>query len=72
MKGKNVVIKWRNRWSGEEGFVESVSKKAGHMTATFDIKKAHKYSTKGALTSALNTLAACGEAQNNEFQCVEV
>ena len=42
------------------------------MTATFDIKKAHKYSTKGALTSALNTLAACGEAQNNEFQCVEV
>ena len=68
----NVVIKWRNRWSGEEGYVESVSVKNGHFVNTFDIKKAHKYSRKSSVSNAMNALQAMGETENNDFFTVEV
>ena len=65
-----TVIKWRNRYSGEEGFVESISLKNQHFVNTYDITKAHKYTQKNTITNALKTLDKIGETINNEFYTV--
>lgn len=68
----SVVIKWRNRWSGEEGYVESIAVKTGNFVNTYDINKAHKYTQKNTVTNALNTLAKIGETAQNDFYIVEL
>ncbi len=69
---KGVVIKWRNRWSGEEGYVQSISTKKGHFVNTYNIKDAHRYERKCTISNALNALQAMGETKNNDFFTVEV
>ena len=68
---KGYVIKWRNRYSGEEGFVEKISVKEKHFVNTYDPNKAHLYTRKSSLTSALKTLEDIGETVNNVFYVAE-
>ena len=68
----SAVIKWRNRYSGEEGYVQSVSFKHKHFVNTFDIRKAHRYERKCCVSNSLNALKAMGEAEHNDFFVVNV
>ena len=69
---KGVVIKWRNRWSGEEGFVKGISIKNGHFINTYDITEAHVYVKKSSISTALTTLKNIGETEHNDFFTIEV
>lgn len=41
-----MIIKWTNKWSGEQGFVKSLNRKEGYFVNTFDSDKAKSYSEK--------------------------
>lgn len=62
-----VNLKWRNKFSGEEGYVASVSKAKGYFINTFDKAEAKKYASEAAAQKDLVTLEALGEFVNNEF-----
>lgn len=66
------IIRWRNRYSGEMGFVKSISIKEGHFNNTFDIKDAQKYKTQNSVSCALTNLAKMGETMNNDFEVMSV
>lgn len=42
-----MVIKWINRFSGEVGYVKSISVKEGHFNNTFDVSEARKFANFG-------------------------
>ena len=65
-------LKWRNRFSGEEGYVGKVSRKDGCFYATFDAKNAKTYISQSGVAKDLEFLASIGENTNNEFFTVEV
>lgn len=60
-------LKWRNKFSGEEGYVASVSKAKGYFINTFDKAEAKKYASEASAQKDLATLEAFGEFVNNEF-----
>jgi hypothetical protein len=66
------IIKWRNKYSGETGFVESISSKEGHFTNTFEEKEAKGYKSAAIAKRMVSTLTAIGEADNNDFEIVKV
>ena len=64
------VLKWTNKFSGETGYVASISTKDKHFVNTFDINEAKVYKTSVVANRMINTLAAFGEADNNTFEVV--
>jgi hypothetical protein len=66
-----VILKWRNRYSGETGYIASVSTKNRCFVNTNDEDKAKRYSDK-AVASVLGKLEAYGETANNEFEIIEI
>ncbi len=66
-----MKLKWKNRYSGEEGFVKQVSKVQGHFTNTFVYEEAKKYNSLKLLQNDVKKLVEMGEAENNEFFAVE-
>lgn len=66
-----VVIKWTNKFSGESGYVQSISSKEQHFVNTYDKTEAKQYKeavAKGQITN----LIKYGEAENNDFSLEEV
>ncbi|MBO5435112.1 hypothetical protein J6A31_04750 [bacterium] len=61
------IIKWTNKFSGETGYVESISSKEKHFNNTFDAAFAKKYKTASVAQRMILTLAKYGEADNNDF-----
>jgi hypothetical protein len=72
MKLKRTVLKWRNKFSGEEGYVGKVSKAQGHFINTFNPDEAKRYTARKLIENDLKTLEELGEAVNNDFFPVEV
>lgn len=66
------VIKWINKFSNEEGYVQNVSKTEGHFVNTFEISEAKAYKRECDVARALNTLESIGECENNTFEVVEL
>lgn len=66
MKNRKV-LKWTNKYSGETGYVGTVSKKKGYFTNEPDVLKAKKYVTDAAINNDLETLKLFGEFENNDF-----
>ena len=62
-----TVLKWRNKFSGEEGFVMKVSKASGCFFNTFDAKEAKGYRSQAEIEKDLLILQDIGEMVNNEF-----
>lgn len=60
-------LKWRNRFSGETGYVKSVSPKNHCFFNTFDKAEAKKYTSESMLNKDMEFLAAIGETNNNIF-----
>lgn len=61
------VLKWTNKYSGETGYVGSVSKKKGYFTNEPDMLKAKRYVTDMAINNDLEALKSFGEFENNDF-----
>ena len=66
-----VVIKWTNKFSGESGFVKGISTKEQHFINTYDQSEAKRYNENTAKGQITN-LVKFGEAENNNFEIVEV
>lgn len=66
------ILKWTNKFSGDTGFVESISAKEQHFNNTFDKEKAKAYKSAAIAKRMLMSLIAMGEAENNEFEIVKV
>jgi hypothetical protein len=66
MKTK-TVLKWRNKFSGEEGFVCTVSQSKGYFTNTFEAVKAKSYRSMKEVQKDLDLLLSFGEFDNNYF-----
>lgn len=62
-----VKIKWTNKFSGETGYVASVSAKNRCFFNTFDKKEAKGYSEK-AVKGILTKLDSYNETENNTFE----
>lgn len=70
MKNRKV-LKWTNKYSGETGYVGTVSKKKGYFTNEPDVLKAKRYVTNKAVNNDLETLKSFGEFENNDFAAEE-
>lgn len=71
MKNKRV-LKWTNKYSGETGYVGTVSKKKGYFTNEPDVFKAKRYITDKAISNDLEILKSFGEFKNNNFAAEEL
>ena len=65
-----VVLKWTNKYSGETGYVASVSTKEQCFVNTFDKAEAKRYSEK-AVKGILTKLDNYHETDNNIFEMIE-
>lgn len=66
------ILKWKNKFSNEVGYVESVSSKDKCFFNTFDQSSAKKYSSRTVASRMISSLKSYGEAVNNDFEIVEV
>ncbi len=66
------VIKWTNRFSGEQGYVQGIIKAEGHFVNTYETADAKTFNRQSDITRALNTLSAIGECEDNDFEAVEI
>lgn len=60
-------LKWRNRYSGETGYVKSVSLAKGYFINTFDKSEAKQYRSDKMISNDLDILLKIGEMDNNDF-----
>ena len=65
-----MLIKWTNKFSGETGFVQSISKKEKHFNHTFDKKSAKVYKDKSAAQRIITLLTSYCEAEANDFAII--
>ena len=65
-----VVLKWTNKYSGETGYVASVSTKAECFVNTFNKDEAKRYSEK-AVKGIMTKLEKYHETDNNIFETEE-
>jgi hypothetical protein len=63
-------LKWRNKFSGEEGYVASVKKTKGHFVNTFDQADAKRYQFEKSVKNDIALLVEMGEGENNDFEIV--
>ena len=63
-------IKWTNRYSGETGYVASISRKERHFINTYDRNEAKDYSSK-TVYKMIDDLVSFGEAEDNIFEAIE-
>ena len=61
------ILCWKNRFSGEQGYVKSVSRKKGYFENTFDAKEAKSYMAQSVADKDLEFMEEIGETANNEF-----
>lgn len=66
MKSK-LVIAWRNRVSGETGYVKRVSMANGCFINTYDITEAKKYVTEKAVVSDLKKIGTFADSAYNDY-----
>lgn len=62
-----MIIKWRNKWSGEEGYVKCLNRKGGYFENTFEKSEA-KVWNKNAIARTIKTL--CEYCSDNEYEAV--
>ena len=66
-----VVIKWTNKFSGETGYIASLSTKNECFNNTFELEDAKRYSEK-SVPGIMKKLEAYHETDNNEFEVITV
>lgn len=66
-----MIIKWKNRFSQEEGYVKSVVASKKHFVNTFDRSEAKNYKDTSVAKSIITKLISYGEGDNNDFYIEE-
>lgn len=68
------IIKWKNTYSGEEGFVEKTSTKERCFYNTTEIEKAKTYSSEAVAQKTIRQLEGFGQGSAicNQFTIVNV
>ena len=64
------IIKLTNKYSGDTGFVESISSKESCFHNTADKDNAKRYKSESIAKRMIATLALYGEAENNNFEII--
>lgn len=59
-------IMWRNRYSGETGFVKAIRESKGYFE-NGSVEDAHVFSSDAECRAAIDVLNAIGEGRNNDF-----
>jgi hypothetical protein len=67
-----TVLAWRNKLSGETGYVKTVSKKNGYFINTFDAAEAKSYRSNNEIMKDLELLKQFGEFDRNMFESLKV
>lgn len=62
-----VVLKWQNKFSGEQGFVKTVSRAKGYFMNTYDPSEAKSYRSPKEIEKDLAYLSEIGELNSNNF-----
>lgn len=62
-----VFIVWKNKDSGETGYVKGINLKEGHIDATWDKKEVKIYKSESVATGLLTKLLKMGAEQQNIF-----
>ena len=65
---EKYIIVWRNKYSGEQGYVAAVSAKGKHFISTTHREDAKRYCDRAAAKCAVTKLTSYGEAVNNDFE----
>ena len=71
MAKQRVNVRWRNRLSGETGYVKSVKAKLGHFENTWEQTEAKKYISEKAANNDIVLLNEIGEGKDNDFEIVQ-
>ena len=66
-----AVIRWTNKYSGEQGYVGSLSTK-NKCFYNADRSGAKQYSSEKAARKAITMLESYGEAENNTFEILVI
>lgn len=66
------ILKWTNKYSGETGYVESISSKENCFHNTFEASEAKQYKSMAIANRMITVLKLMGEAENNDFEAVKV
>lgn len=66
-----AVIRWKNIYSGEIGYVKSVNYAKRHFNNTFSVFEAKEYTEESA-QKIINKLIEYGEGVNNVFYIVGI
>lgn len=65
-RARTLKIMWKNRFSGDTGFVKAIRESKGHFeNGTVD--EARRFRTNSECNRAIELLTQIGEAENNEF-----
>ena len=65
-------IKWTNKFSGETGYVGSISQVTGYFINATTAEEARSFRSDKEVATAIQTLIELGEAENNLFEAEEV
>jgi hypothetical protein len=65
-----VVLKWTNKYSGETGYVASMSAKEQCFINTFSKEEAKRYS-ENAVKGIMTKFESYHETDNNDFEAIE-
>lgn len=71
-KNTKVVLQWRNRLSGEIGYVKTVSRVNRQFINTFETGEAKSYRSQKEIDKDMEFLYEIGECIANDFTWVEV
>lgn len=66
------AIQWTNKFSGETGYVQSVTRAKGHFINTWDKETAKVYKGEKVLANDLAILEEVGETKDNIFEVVDL
>lgn len=74
MKKKNtrIVLQWKNIFSGETGYVRTVSRTNRHFINTFNVNEAKSYRSQKEIDNDMSFLYEIGECIANDFNWVEI
>ncbi len=62
------ILQWRNRYSGDTGFVGHI--RSDHFENTFDVNEARKFSSVGNALVAVHELSNIGECDQNDIEVI--
>lgn len=65
-------LMWKNKWSGDTGFVKAVREKRGYFENAPTIEDARKFKSEKECRDAIAILHKIGEDVNNNFSIVDV